>query len=149
MGLTASSQQYKISIKEGRSLSKKIETFSSGRPWETTFSHSRGISYGGIFETCLTSPSAPDGSIVAVGDLYEQTVRCYEIVLASLKEAGYEISDIVRSDVYLLDTLQFEHAAHAHKDIIGGHAKPVLSFIGCANFWHPDILVEVSIKAFR
>lgn len=130
-------------------MNSMIQTYSSGRPWEETYRHSRGISYGGVFETCLTSPSDPDGSIVAAGDLYAQTVRCYEIVLATLDEAGFKPADIVRSDVYLLDTLQFEHAARAHRDIVGDHARPVLSFIGCANFWHPDILVEVSIKAFR
>lgn len=127
----------------------KIRTFSSGRPWETKYPQSRGISYGGIFETCLTSPSDPDGSIVAVGDLYGQTRRCYEIVLATLKEAGYTPADIVRADVYLLDTRQWEEAARAHRDIIGDAARPCLSFIGLANFWHPDILVEVAIKAYR
>ena len=127
----------------------KVETFSSGRPWEAKHAHARGIRYGRVFETCLTSPSDPDGTIVAVGDLYGQTRRCYEIVLASLQEAGYEVSDIVRSDVYLLDTRQYELAARAHKDMVAAHARPVLSFIGCANFWHPDILVEVAIKAFR
>lgn len=127
----------------------KIRTFSSGRPWEAKYPQSRGISYGGVFETCLTSPSNPDGSIFAVGDLYGQTQRCYEIVLATLNEAGYSIVDIVRSDVYLLDTRRWEEAARAHVDLIGNRARPCLSFIGLANFWHPDIMVEVSIKAYR
>ena len=126
-----------------------IRTFSSGRPWEIKYSHSRGIAYGGVFETCLTSPSDSDGSIVHVGDLYLQTRRCYEIVLSSLSEAGFEPTQIVRSDVYMLDTRNWEHAAKAHADIIGIQARPVLSFIGCANFWHPDILVEVALKAYR
>ena len=126
-----------------------IRTFSSGRPWEIKYAHSRGISYGGVFETCLTSPSEPDGGIVAVGDLYGQTRRCYEIVLASLGQAGYTPAQIVRSDVYMLDTRQWEEAARAHRDVIADQARPVLSFIGCANFWHPDILVEVAIKAYR
>lgn len=126
-----------------------IQTYSSGRPWEIKYAHSRGISYGGVFETCLTSPSDRDGSIVYVGDLYRQTIRCYEIVLGSLSEAGFEPANIVRSDVYMLDTRHWEEAATAHAEIMGGRARPVLSFIGCANFWHPDILVEVAIKAYR
>ena len=125
-----------------------IRTFTSGRPWEVKYSHSRGILYGDIFETCLTSPSNPDGSIVGAGDVFAQTVRCYEIVLASLKEAGMTPAQIVRSDVYMLDTRQWEEAARAHKHVIGEQARPVLSFIGCANFWHPDILVEVALRAY-
>jgi enamine deaminase RidA (YjgF/YER057c/UK114 family) len=127
----------------------QIRTFSSGRPWETAYNYARAVSYGGAFETCLTSPSDPGGGIVAIGDLYGQTRRCYEIVLASLQDAGYAVSDIVRSDVYMLDTRRWEEAAGAHRDMIGTAARPVLSFIGCANFWHPDILVEVAIKAWR
>ena len=50
---------------------------------------------------------------------------------------------------FTLDTRQWEISARAHRDIIAGQARPVLSFIGCANFWHPDILVEVAIKAYR
>jgi enamine deaminase RidA (YjgF/YER057c/UK114 family) len=125
-----------------------IRTFTSGRPWEAKYSHSRGILYGDIFETCLTSPSNPDGSIVGAGDIFTQTVRCYEIVLASLKEASLTPARIVRSDVYMLDTRQWEAAARAHRHVIGDEARPVLSFIGCANFWDPDILVEVAIRAY-
>ena len=70
-------------------------------------------------------------------------------MLASLGQAGYTPAQIVRSDVYMLDTQQWEEAARAHRDVIADQARPVLSFIGCANFWHPDILVEVAIKAYR
>ena len=125
-----------------------VKRFSSGRPWEVQYSYSRGILYNDIFETCLTSPSNPDGSIVGVGDVFAQTVRCYEIVLASLEEAGMTPAQIVRSDIYMLDTRQWEDAARAHRHVIGEQSRPVLSFIGCANFWHPDILVEVAIRAY-
>lgn len=130
-------------------MTSKIETFSSGRPWEVTHRHSRGVSYGGIFETSLTSPSDPDGSIIGKGDLYAQTVRCYEIILETMQTAGYTPEDLVCCDVWLLDTTQFETAARAHRDMVPETIRPVLSFIGCANFWHPDILVEVSVRAYK
>lgn len=130
-------------------MNPNIKTYSSGRPWETEHRHSRGIAYGGVFETCLTSPSDPDGSIVAKGDLYAQTRRCYEIILATMSEAGYAATDLVRCDIWLLDTTRYEIAARAHRDIVPEEVRPVLSFIGCSNFWHPDILVEVSVKAFH
>lgn len=126
-----------------------IRSFTSGRPWEDTYHKARGVAYGGFFETCLTSPSDPDGSIVAAGDLHGQTLRCYEIVLASLREAGFDIPDLVRVDVYLLDTKRWEEAARAHQIMIGKAARPAVSFLGLANFWHPDIEVEVAIKAYR
>jgi enamine deaminase RidA (YjgF/YER057c/UK114 family) len=125
-----------------------IRRFSTGRSWETNYRYSRAIAYGGFFETCLTSPSAGDGSIVCVGDVYGQTHACLRIIADVLAQAGYEISDVVRSDIYMLDTKAWELAGRAHREILG-ETRPVLSFIGCANFWHPDILVEVAIKAYR
>lgn len=130
-------------------MNSKIQTYSSNRPWEIEHRHSRGVSYGGVFETCLTSPSDQDGTIIGKDDLYAQTVRCYEIVLATMSEAGYSANDLVRCDVWLLDTRTFEIAAKAHRDMVPESVRPVLSFIGCSNFWHPDILVEVSVRAYK
>jgi enamine deaminase RidA (YjgF/YER057c/UK114 family) len=127
----------------------EVRRYSSGRPWEVKFAHSRAISYGGVFETCLTSPSLPDGSIVGAGDVYAQTVRCLEIIRETMAQGPYGFADIVRTDVWMLNTLDWEKAAQAHRDLVGPDVRPVLSFIGCANFWHPDILVEVSVKAYR
>jgi enamine deaminase RidA (YjgF/YER057c/UK114 family) len=126
----------------------EIRRFSTGRSWETNYKYSRAIAYGGLFETCLTSPSASDGSIVSVGDVYGQTRSCLGIIAEVLAQAGYESADVVRTDVYMLDTREWELAGRAHREILG-ETRPVLSFIGCANFWHPDILVEVAVKAYR
>ena len=50
--------------------------------------------------------------------------------------------------VYMLDTTQWEAAARAHSEI-ATDCRPALSFIGVANFFDPDILVEVEITAYR
>jgi len=130
-------------------MNPKIKTYSSNRPWEIEHRHSRGITYGGMFETCLTSPSDPDGTIIGKDDLYAQTVRCYEIILATMTDAGYSADDLVRCNIWLLDTRVYEIAAKAHRDMVPETVRPVLSFIGCANFWHPDILVEESMMAYK
>lgn len=127
----------------------EVRRFSSGRPWEIKYAHSRAIAYGGVLETCLTSPSLPDGSIVGAGDVYAQTVRCLEIIRETMAQGGYGLADIVRTDVWMLNTLDWEKAAQAHRDLVGAETRPVLSFIGCSNFWHPDILVEVSVRAYK
>src|SRR5690242_669455 len=86
----------------------QIRRFSSGRPWESAYRYSRAVVYGGVFETCLTSPSAPDGTIVHAGDVHGQTRRCLAIIGETLKTAGYGFDDIVRTDIYMLDTRLWE-----------------------------------------
>ena len=86
---------------------------------------------------------------IGAGDVYAQTVRCLEIIRETMAQGPYSFADIVRTDVWMLNTLDWEKAAQAHRDLVGPDVRPVLSFIGCANFWHKDILVEVSVKAWR
>ena len=55
-------------------------------------------------------------------------------------------ADIVATRVYMLETTRWEDAARAHVEMITG-CRPALSFIGVANFFDPDILVEVEVTA--
>ena len=119
---------------------------SSGRPWEKRFNYSRAVRVGSFFQTSLTSPSDESGRIVHKGDVYGQTRQCLSIVLRALAEAGLGTADIVATRVYMLDTTRWEDAARAHVELVTG-CKPALSFIGVANFFDPDILVEVEVVA--
>jgi enamine deaminase RidA (YjgF/YER057c/UK114 family) len=119
---------------------------SSGRPWEKRFNYSRAVRVGSFFQTSLTSPTDESGGIVHKGDVYGQTRQCLSIVLRALAEAGLGTADIVATRVYMLDTTRWEDAARAHVEMITG-CRPALSFIGVANFFDPDILVEVEVTA--
>lgn len=124
-----------------------IQRFSSGRPWEERYKYSRAVMIGPLFKTCLTSPSDPAGGILCPGDVGAQTRHCLIIIGETLALAGLGLADIVSSTIYMLDTRLWEQAGAAHAALVG-EARPTLSFLGCANFWHPDILVEVEVTAF-
>lgn len=125
----------------------KRQEISSGRPWEAQFRYSRAVRAGALFQTSLTSPADEGGRILHPGDVHGQTRQCLRIVGRALEEAGLAYADIVATRVYMLDTRRWEEAARAHAELITG-ARPALSFIGVANFFHPDILVEVEVTAF-
>lgn len=119
---------------------------SSGRPWETKFSYSRAVRLGNFFQTSLTSPADELGRIVHKGNVYGQARQSMSIILRALAEAGMSAKDIVATRVYMLDTSKWEDAARAHAELVIG-CKPALSFIGVANFFDPDILVECEVTA--
>ena len=119
---------------------------SSGRPWEKKFNYSRAVRLGDFFQTSLTSPADESGHIVHKGDVYGQTRQCLSIVLRALADAGLGAADIVATRIYMLDTTRWEDAARAHVELVTG-CRPALSFIGVANFFDPDILVEVEVVA--
>lgn len=119
----------------------------SGKPWEVKFNYSRAVRVGPFFQTSLTSPADASGKIVCKGDVYGQTRASLAIIERALTEAGLTLADIVASRIYMLDTRQWEHAARAHAEIVS-NCRPALSFIGVANFFDPDILVEVEVTAW-
>ena len=121
---------------------------SSGRPWEARFSYSRAVRVGPLFQTSLTSPADEHGRILHLGDVYGQTQQSLSVIEGALREAGLSWTDVVATRVYMLDTRQWEAAAQAHADIVKD-CRPALSFIGVANFFDPDILVECEVTAWR
>jgi len=77
---------------------------SSGRPWDAVAVYSRAVRKGNFFETSLTSPSAPDVSILHPDDVYQQTREALNIVGESLGQAGMGFEDVIRTRCYILDT---------------------------------------------
>lgn len=125
---------------------KRFE-ITSGKPWERKFSYSRAVRVGPYFQTSLTSPADAEGRIVCLGDVYGQTRASLEIIGRALRDAGLGYGDIVATRIYMLDTRLWEEAARAHAEIVS-MCRPALSFIGVANFFHPDILVEAEVTAW-
>jgi len=119
----------------------------SGTPWETRFGYSRAVRVGPFFQTSLTSPADAAGNIVAKGDVYGQTKASLAKIGNALREAGMSYGDIVATRVYMRDTSKWEDAARAHVEMVTG-VRTALSFIGVANFFDPDILVECEVTAW-
>lgn len=122
------------------------QNISSGRPWEERAGYSRAVRIGGLFETSLTSPSAPDGTILHPGDVYRQTARALEIIGEALAEAGLGFEDVIHTRIYMKDTSRWADAGRAHAEVFA-RIRPALSFIGVSGFFDPLIEVEVEVVA--
>ncbi len=120
---------------------------SSNRPWEDQVGYSRAIRVGPVIEIGLTSPSAPDGTILHAGDVYKQTVECLKIVADALEEAGASFDDVIKTNIMMLDTTKWADAGRAHAEFLG-HVRPALSFIGVSGFFDPLIELEVEVTAY-
>ncbi|MDX2315669.1 MAG: Rid family hydrolase [Gammaproteobacteria bacterium] len=119
---------------------------SSGRPWEAVAGYSRAVRKGNFFETSLTSPAAPDGSILHPDDVYQQTREALKIVGESLGQAGMGFEDVITTRIFMRDTSRWEDAGRAHCEVFS-EIRPTLSFIGVSGFFDPLIEVEVQVTA--
>jgi len=119
---------------------------SSGSPLEPMIGFSRAVRVGQTIAVAGTAPLRPDGKTVAPGDVYAQTRRCMEIVLAALAELGAGPRDVIRTRIMLTDAARWREAAQAHGEVFAS-VMPACTFVQVSRFIDPDWLVEVEADA--
>jgi len=124
------------------------QLISSGSPYEGRIGISRAVRIGPLLAVSGTAPIAPGGGVAAPGDVYGQTVRCFEIARAAIEEAGFALGDAIRVRMLLTDMSRWEEASRAHgewfRDI-----RPASTFVEVSGFIDPGWLVEIEIDCYR
>ena len=73
----------------------------------------RAVRVGDQVVVAGTAPQNADGSVD--DDVEAQARRCLEIIEGALIEAGSDLSDVVRTRIYLVDASDFDAVARAHR----------------------------------
>lgn len=118
---------------------------STGSPWEPVVGYSRAIRIGNIVEVAGTT-SMKNGEVVGKGNAYEQTKTILEIIEGALRQVGANMSDVVRTRMFVTDISKWEEIGRAHgeyfKDI-----RPVATMVEVKSLIEPDLLIEIEVKA--
>jgi enamine deaminase RidA (YjgF/YER057c/UK114 family) len=118
----------------------------SASPFEAEIGFSRATRVGAHVFVAGTAPIGADGALAAPGDVYSQTRRCLEIVVAALADAGASPRDVTRTRMMLVDIRQWREAARAHGEFFRD-ARPACTFVQVGGFIDPAWLVEVEADA--
>lgn len=118
----------------------------SGTPWEEQVGYCRALRVGQQIFVSGTAPSDGQGGTFAPGDAYAQTKRCFEIIQQALAELDADLSDVVRTRIYLTDMGRWEEVAQAHYELFADH-PPVNTTVGIPALMNPDMLVEIEVEA--
>ncbi len=124
-------------------MRKRVE---ANRPWATMMGYSRAVRVGNFIEVAGTAPAAPDGTILAPGDVEGQTRAALATVGEALAELGASFQDVVRTRILLTDETRWEEAARAHGEVFRD-VRPANTTVGGLQFVDPAILVEVEVTA--
>jgi reactive intermediate/imine deaminase len=98
-----------------------------------------------VFVSGMTA-RRPDGTIVGVGDVSEQTRQVCENVQSAVKAAGGTLDDVCRVDVYVRNMEDFAkihevRAQYFHEPL------PASTMVEVSKLAHPDYLIEISAIA--
>src|SRR4051794_4125869 len=117
---------------------------SSGSPFEPRVGFSRAVRAGDRVLVSGTGPVMPDGGCPE--STLEQARRCWEIVLAALREAGAGAADVVRTRSLLTPAADAEGAMTAHGEVFAD-VRPASTMLVVPALLAPRWTVEVEAEA--
>ncbi|MGG1514830.1 RidA family protein [Paenibacillus oryzisoli] len=121
---------------------KKVFT---GSPWEPQVGYCRAIRVGDRIEVAGTT-AMKDGEVVGEGDAYAQTRCILTTIQEALRELGAELSDVVRTRMFVTDISQWEAYGRAHGEFFCD-IQPVATMVEVQALIDPRLMIEIEVEA--
>lgn len=121
---------------------------SSGGPWEGSAGYSRAVVIGDGCWVSGTTDAGPDGRSRHPGDPGAQARAVFDIIERALAEAGFTMTDVVRTRMFVTDASSIAAVAAAHGERFGA-VRPAATLIIVAGLVEPSLLVEIEADAHR
>ena len=123
----------------------KRQNVTSGAPWEERVGYCRAVKKGPFIEVAGTTAML-NGELQGVGDAYTQTKVIIEIMAKAIRELGGDLTDVVRTRMFITRIEDFEVVGKAHGEYFRD-IKPASTLVEVSALVHPDMLVEIEMSA--
>jgi len=124
----------------------KRENISSGTPWEPLVGYSRAVKAGNFIYVSGTASVDTEGNIIGLNDPYIQTKTVINLIRNSLEKAGANLSDVVRTRMFVSDISRWKEYAEAHREAFK-KIRPANTFIEVARLLDRRMLIEMEAEA--
>jgi enamine deaminase RidA (YjgF/YER057c/UK114 family) len=119
--------------------------------WQDALGYVQANEVSGAKRTliCAGQTSVDDqGAPLHAGDMAGQMRQALDNLEAVLRQAGLQLSDVVRLNYYTTDVDAFIQAAPAGlRRLREARCRPASTLLGVARLFHPAILVEIEATA--
>ena len=123
------------------------KNFSSGAKWEDIVGYSRAVQMGNTLEVTGTVALGNDG-VVGKGDFYEQTKFIIQKTIKILTTAGFSLTDVIRTRIFVTDISHWEEVGKAHGEFFKV-IRPATTMVEVSALIDPDYLVEIEFTAVK
>jgi isochorismate pyruvate lyase len=123
-----------------------ISRYFTGAPWEPKVGYCRAIKVGNQIFMSGTAPVDDEGNTFAPGDGYAQAKRCFQIIQKTLQAMGADLSNIVRTRMYVTDISLWQEYGQAHQEFMEAY-PPATAMVEVSGLIDPDMLIEIEVDA--
>jgi enamine deaminase RidA (YjgF/YER057c/UK114 family) len=120
------------------------QRIASDSPFEPTIGFSRALRVGERVFVSGTGPVVPGGG--CPDGAGAQARRCFEIIEGALAEAGAQLSDVVRTRMYLTSADDAVAVGAVHGELLG-RVRPAATMVVVAGLLDPAWKVEIEAEA--
>lgn len=119
---------------------------SSGGRWEATVGYSRAVVVGDTCWVAGTTDAGPDGRSRHPGDVAAQARAVFAIIETALADAGFALTDVVRTRMFVTDITRSAEIGAVHGEIFG-LIRPAATMVEVSALMEPSLLIEIEAEA--
>jgi enamine deaminase RidA (YjgF/YER057c/UK114 family) len=127
-------------------MSSNRTNYSSGARWEDIVGYSRAVRVGNVIEVTGTVAVDENSNLIGGDDAYLQTKFILQKIEAILKRAGAELTDVVRTRMFVTDISRWEEYGRAHGELFAS-IKPCTTMVEVNKLIAPEYLIEIEATA--
>jgi len=114
--------------------------------WEPLRGYSRAVRVGPNLYISGTTAVDRAGEVIGAGDPYVQTRFIIDRIREVLTHAGFRLSDVVRTRLYVTQMGRWEDYARAHREAFES-IRPASSIVQVSKLVDPRLMIEMEVDA--
>lgn len=118
----------------------------TGTPWESIIGYSRAVRIGQMIFVTGTIAADEHGQVIGGADPYAQTVAAIRKIQAALQRAGADLSDVVRTRMFVTNIDHWQQIGRAHGEFFG-RIRPATTMVEVSRLITPEALIEIEADA--